>query len=140
MIVSAAFTLYHGNAAGLRQYLASLIDNEFKKREPMFSSFEIESIVKYVCDQCGALPTGIKTSTRIQEYVEARAICYHILKFRFGWSLKRIGMLFGNRDHSSIGHGLQNYTNWYERDRNFRQRADKSLEFTRLILTGDDNS
>jgi len=98
--------------------------SEIEKGEPSKSvsaslfdgnEFSIESIShfeKIVCQNSGIdNPELLKTTCRETRLKEGRWIMFAYLKFACGWTLKNIGAKYGNRDHATVIHGLNELVN-----------------------------
>ena len=58
---------------------------------------------------------------RKREIVQTRQIAMYFIRKRFSLSLKEIGKYFGNRDHSTVIHGIKTVNDLYKTDRSFRE-------------------
>ena len=142
ILVQTAFRLYHNQPSELQAYLVKRIDILLSKRIVDIGQSDIEGIIMQVCEICGANPVTIKSKYRGREHVEARAILYKVLTSRslFDWPLKKTGIFFGGRDHSTVINGLKNYNDWTESDRTFRKKAEICIGIAHKILHEQDES
>jgi hypothetical protein len=62
----------------------------------------------------------LRLANRQREKVDARAMCYHYLNVVCNITLTDIGKMFGNRDHSTVIHGLRTFDMLYTTDKRFR--------------------
>ena len=65
--------------------------------------------------------------SRISSYVSVRQMLAHALRSRYKISLKAIGILIGNRDHSTILFNIRQHANDYELNRRYRFIYDKLI-------------
>lgn len=81
------------------------------------------SILSRTADAVGeALGINIRSSTRLAQYVEARAIYYNICRNRYNFTLIQIADEVC-RDTATVVHGLKSYENWTATDARFRNKA-----------------
>ena len=81
------------------------------------------SILSRTADAVGeALGINIRSSTRLAQYVEARAIYYNICRNRYNFTLIQIADEV-YRDTASVVHGLKSYKNWTATDARFRNKS-----------------
>lgn len=73
-------------------------------RAPLFG----RQLIQSVADDFGISYGELIGDGRSRIFVEARVVIIRVLRER-GWSFPRIGMLLGNRDHSTIIHSFSNY-------------------------------
>jgi chromosomal replication initiation ATPase DnaA len=59
--------------------------------------------------------------------VQARQMYCHFAKTLLGWSLADIGELI-NKDHTTVIHSLNVFSDLYQTDENFKQDADRVLQ------------
>lgn len=71
--------------------------------------------------------SDITKKSRKRELVEARQMCYSILKSNTRMSLVDIGLIFGGKDHTSIIHGLQTHNDLLKTDKKYKESYNKSL-------------
>jgi chromosomal replication initiator protein len=64
-------------------------------------------ILKGVSEYYHVTIQEMKSKSRKANYVRARQAAYYFLKLYTRLTLKEIGTLLGNRDHTSVIHGLQ---------------------------------
>tara|TARA_R110002051_G_scaffold273511_1_gene334147 strand:- start:59 stop:415 length:357 start_codon:yes stop_codon:yes gene_type:complete len=62
----------------------------------------------------GTTKKEIIGQSRKRHLVEARQICFYILRKHYDLTFKRIGELFDNRDHSTILHGCERHRDDYK--------------------------
>lgn len=64
-------------------------------------------VLEKVCKFYKMTETKVKAKTRKREIVQARQICYHLIRNTCPFlTLKSIGEMFGARDHTTIIHGI----------------------------------
>ena len=69
------------------------------------SNEEIKRLIGVVCSYFKVNETDLLSNSRKQELVYARQICWYLLKTQYGLTFKKIGSLFGGKDHSTVMHG-----------------------------------
>ena len=62
---------------------------------------------RIVCSKTGITINELEGRSRLRHIVESRNICYAILREKTGMTLKKIGEVFNNRDHTTIMYGLK---------------------------------
>ena len=61
------------------------------------------------------------TKDRSRELVELRCIFFFIAR-SMKYGLKQLGRYLGNRDHTTVIHGINTFRNLYETDERFREK------------------
>jgi chromosomal replication initiator protein len=79
-----------------------------------------DEILQIIAYECSISVQDIVSKTRKTEVVNGRFIFCGIMKEYFGYSLKKIGELVGNRDHTTIIHSIQEYKNRYQNEEHYR--------------------
>lgn len=69
----------------------------------------IDRIKQIVAEKAGISIEDMIDKNRLTTIVEARYICYQIIRENSSLSLKQIGSHFGNRDHTTIINGLRKH-------------------------------
>lgn len=92
----------------------------------------IDKIIDVVCEDFYADREAILSKSRRREFVIVRHAIMSICKEFTQVSLKNIGGHFGNRDHSSVLHGLSCTEYLIETDKVFRQKM--SDVKTRVVI------
>ncbi|MEA2624637.1 MAG: chromosomal replication initiator protein [Candidatus Binatota bacterium] len=67
----------------------------------------IELVQKVVCDQYGVRPLDIRSAKRTKNLAFARQVAMYLSRKLAAASLATVGQRFGNRDHSTVLHGIQ---------------------------------
>ncbi len=80
----------------------------------------IEYIQKLVSDYYSLTVDQLKSKTRKREIVQARQISMYFAKQLTKAPLKKIGMHFGGRDHSTVIHACQTVNDLIDTDKKFR--------------------
>lgn len=62
---------------------------------------------------------------RKREWVEARHIAMYMIKKFTTLSLKKIGMYFGGRDHSTVLNAIEMVNDHYDTEKNYRKKIDE---------------
>ena len=81
----------------------------------------IEKIKEIISSYFNINVKDLSSPSRKQEFVYARQIAIYILKNRYNQSLEQIGSVLGNRDHSTVSHGLEKIQNLIDNDVNVRE-------------------
>lgn len=80
------------------------------------------SIINTVCSNTGVDKIMIASKTRKREVVEARHIAMFFIKKQTFLSLKKIGLYFGSRDHSTVIHACQTVSDLMECNKKFNDK------------------
>lgn len=92
------------------------------------SKLSIEAIQQNVADHFGLTLNLLIGKTRKQEVAGARQVAMFIAKRLTQYSLKVIGLHFGNRDHSTVVHAVQTVETKCKRDDSFAKRVEELSE------------
>lgn len=65
-----------------------------------------KKILASIISEYGVTLEELKSKRRLQKYVIARHEAMRRLRDELGYSYKKIGMIFGERDHSSVIYGI----------------------------------
>lgn len=88
--------------------------------------FQIQAIVKVVCDEYGIEPRDIESKNREGDLPDARhMICKLIKDFFPDTTLKRIGIQLGGRDHSTVLNSIKKFQNHYDTEVAWRKTYHK---------------
>ncbi|MCB9245751.1 MAG: chromosomal replication initiator protein DnaA [Flavobacteriales bacterium] len=85
----------------------------------------IEYIQKLVSDYYSLSVDQLKSKTRKREIVQARQISMYFAKQLTKAPLKKIGMHFGGRDHSTVIHACQTVNDLIDTDKKFRSDVEE---------------
>lgn len=88
-----------------KEALKNMIDFADITASSPASNEEIKRLIGVVCSYFKINETDLLSNSRKQELVYARQICWHLLKTQYGLTYKKIGSLFGGKDHSTVMHG-----------------------------------
>lgn len=100
----------------------------------------ITNIIKFVCELYGTNYELLKGKSRKREIVEARHVAMYLLTRYTPMSLKRIGMHFGNRDHSTVIHARRTVRDLSDTNKYYREKLQKCITFAdQLVYTNDHN-
>lgn len=81
-------------------------------------------IINGICEYLHLTKDQLLSQSRKRELVEARQIAMAFIRFTNPKvSLKEIGTMFGDRDHSTVIYSVQNYEALYKRDKRFRSKV-----------------
>ena len=69
------------------------------------SNDDIKRLISIVCGYFKVSESDLLSQSRKKEIVYARQITWYILKEKYDLTFKKIGLLFGGKDHSTIMHG-----------------------------------
>ena len=87
---------------------------EVKKEYPMKGVFlppELKEQIRQVLRECDMQWENAISNRKTNAHLIVRAKIYSMLRNN-GWSLKRIGKICGNKDHSTIFHALKHSDKW----------------------------
>ena len=88
-----------------KEALKNIIDFADITASSPASNEEIKRLISTTCSYFKLNETDLLSSSRKQELVYARQICWYLLKTKYELTFKKIGSLFGGKDHSTIMHG-----------------------------------
>lgn len=89
-----------------------------------------ENIIEAVCDHLNVDRGEMMSPSRKKEYSEARCIAIGlILQVKPDYGLKKLGQVFGGRDHSTILYNRTTFDNLYERDKPFTKKVQEVLKY-----------
>lgn len=71
-----------------------------------YQKYEPEVIIKVVSAYYDVTPSQLKNDRRFRNIVTARQVAMYLVKKHTVLSLKDIGTLFGNRDHTTVIHSV----------------------------------
>jgi len=86
-----------------------------------------EDIIEMVAKEFNITKEEIISRSRKRIYVESRQIISYVLKTKYKITLASIGEYVGGRDHTSIIHYLQTFSNIYETDSRYRNKCKNIL-------------
>lgn len=95
-----------------------------------------QKIKEVVCARYGISLSEVISKSRKREVVEARYICYKLLKEHTRFSLASIGQIFGGFDHATVLHGIITINNLIETNKGVRdtyQEIHKTIEHYRRL-------
>jgi chromosomal replication initiation ATPase DnaA len=98
-----------------------------KNKLPDVLPFE-DQVMFTICEFYHITLDQIKSKSRKREHVLARQIAMVYFKEKTDYSLKRIGSLFENRDHSTVIHAIQAIQNLLDTDKKFIQQHKQIIE------------
>ena len=88
-----------------KEALKNIIDFADITASSPASNEEIKRLISTTCSYFKLNETDLLSNSRKQELVYARQICWYLLKTKYELTFKKIGSLFGGKDHSTIMHG-----------------------------------
>ena len=83
--------------------------NDFEQSEKLQSE-TVEEIINYVADYYDVLPGDITSKNRSANIVNARNVCFYVIKQITAMSYKAIGERFSDREHSTVIHSIDKLT------------------------------
>ena len=81
-----------------------------------------KEIIEAVCSQSGLSEKELLGPSRAQRLVSARFMAYWLIRRHCEYTLDRIGRIFGDRDHTTILHGLSRAEALANEDEDFDDR------------------
>ncbi len=90
-----------------------------------------ENIINVVADYYGVRPEDIKSQKRNKEIVLPRQIAMYLIRVMNDISLKDVGKILGNRDHTTVIHGYEKIINTMNNDKNL----ENTIEILKKKLT-----
>lgn len=85
----------------------------------------VDHIINTVCELYDVSCDEIKTKSRKREFTLPRQISIYFLRIKTGMPLKKIGKLFGDRDHSTVIHSIETVKDAMCVDKKFRLKIEK---------------
>ncbi len=105
--------------------LAEKVVGRYKKDTP--KKYDVGGIIDIVCDIMKVDVEDVLGKSRKREFVQARQIAMYFSQSLAKVSVGRIGRLIGNRDHSTVMHGIAKVTALMQSDKAFAKEM-KSIE------------
>ena len=93
-----------------------------------FLNRQEEPIVNAVSEVTGITLQQIKSRSRLRAYVTARCLISHYLRKYTRMSLKEIGAIIGNRDHSTVIYNIATHNDLMQYDEEFRKLSKRVEE------------
>ena len=87
----------------------------------------IEEIQKRVAEHWGIRLTDMTSARRARTVARPRQVAMYLAKHVTDRSLPEIGRMFGNRDHTTVMHGIKRVTELMEQDSDFREKVELML-------------
>jgi hypothetical protein len=89
-----------------------------------------KTVVRAACDAFETNPRAILRQDRSQSKAVVRFACFRLLTEYYGWSVMLISRLF-ERDHSTVGHGVERASDLYATNADWRRRYEMALAVCR---------
>lgn len=105
--------------------LAERVVSRLKKDAP--KQYDVNAIIDAVCSHFCIDVENVLGKSRKREYVQARQISMYFLQTLAKVSVNRIGRLIGNRDHSTVAHGIDKIVNLMQTDKTLARNM-KAIE------------
>ena len=93
--------------------------NDFEQSEKLQSE-TVEEIINYVADYYDVNPADIISKNRSANLVNARNVCFYVIKQTTAMSYKAIGERFSDREHSTVIHSIDKLTDQMKIDARLR--------------------
>lgn len=87
----------------------------------------IQSIKDAVCLSYGVPEGALVTACRFRQYTHPRFAAFKMAREHTGLSCPAIGRAFGNRDHTTVLHGIKQAEILFEKDPEFGTRYNRAL-------------
>lgn len=111
------------------EYFIGLPKNEQKVLVTEYNQTFEEKVLNTISLALGVNKEQIYSPSRKRTVTEARCIAIGIILARIpNYGLKKLGKLFGGRDHSTILYGKDLYNDLYGRDKTFTFKANLVLK------------
>jgi chromosomal replication initiator protein len=96
--------------------------------EPKTDKFYINHIMAAVCHHYAITEYKLKSQSRKRNYSDARSTAMYLIKqYVPAMTLKKMGVLFGGRDHTTIIYSLKKFNALNDTDASFRRGYEKIL-------------
>jgi len=105
----------------LEQLLAKRSESSSNFNEKTISS--PENILQATARVYGILPSDLLGSKRSKDVAESRQLAMWLLKSNLSFSYPSIGKILGNRDHSTVMHGVQKISKQLETDAKLQDKV-----------------
>jgi chromosomal replication initiator protein len=86
-----------------------------------------EDVLEMVCQYYGVTQDNVVGKSRKRIFVEPRIVFSYILRMKFDKTLRHIGEVIGDRDHSSISHYIETFYCLFNTNKNFKNRCKNVL-------------
>lgn len=86
-----------------------------------------EQVIKIICSEFNLSVDYVKSEARKKEAVQARSLCFYVLKKYFNYTLVEIGRVFGGRRHTTVINAYDKIEKEINNNKNFENTV-------RLIL------
>lgn len=97
--------------------------------DPVAERILITNVKRAVCAVFDINQDQLTSQTKTQQLSDARFIAYKVIKDKLPkTSLKTIGAAFGDRDHTTVIHGLQTFKKYHDTEEAFRKQYSKVVE------------
>lgn len=100
-------TVIRINAEGVMEHWLEEIEKEANDAIPPDWTTTSDQVIHSVCEVSGIGKAGLKSACRIRNHARARQACMFLLVKHRHLSTTKIGHLLGNRDHSTVVHGIR---------------------------------
>ncbi len=86
---------------------------------------KVQNLLSVVSDYYHISTSDLVSKKRTRNFLYPRQVAMYLIKTRFDLPYKRIGLYFGNRDHSTVLHSVEKIANDINQDRNVRIDVEK---------------
>lgn len=122
MVSAAVYT-------GLKQPFQLRVQLDLKSDLTFKVSHRTGFAIRNICNYFNIQPWELKSKSRVKHLVTARIITCHWLRHNTHFSLKKIGQIIGNRDHSTVIYNLEIYKDLLKFDKDF-QKIVRNIKIT----------
>ena len=112
-----------GQVAQAKKMITEIVDISAPLPEP----YTVKEIVDAVCVVYDVTEHQVLGKSRKREIVEARHMAMYLIRKHCRYSLIKIGMLIGNRDHSTVIHANANIDGLLDVDKSVRTAHDNVI-------------
>jgi chromosomal replication initiator protein len=96
------------------------------------NGLDIHDITDAVSQVFGVTERELRSKSRKAEVVMARQVAMYLCRKILGSPLKKIGLYFGGRDHSTVIHSLEKVDKFVEEDVDLREKIEKIEKMLRI--------
>lgn len=107
-----------------------------KQKKLIVSEITKSQILQIISDECNVSVKKILSSSRKRTDVDARNIYFVALRLKFNLSLESIGKIVGNRHHTTVMNGLNNFHSRYSFEMFYRNLANNVFINTKIDYNG----
>lgn len=94
------------------------------------------NVLELVAKHCCVDAKSIISKSRLREHTDARHIFCAVIRLKYNTTLKEIGTLLNNRDHTSIRHGIVKFKERYKREEKYKKICDSIFRLMNINYEG----